>query len=99
MKDGCDPRKQKGNTPPQVRRTEVADVESVPDHYTRIGPELPVHLPLPHVKRVNSRSAVLKQAVGEPARGGSQIGTHSTRHGDLKMIQRTLKLAAALLAN
>ena len=37
---------------------------------------------------------MLKQAVGEPARGGSQIGTHSTRHGDLKMIQRTLKLAA-----
>lgn len=78
----------------EVRRREVSNIEFVSDRHPWIRPEPPRQLPFPYIIGMDKGCASLKQAIGEAARRGAQVGAHAAVDGDSKMIEGGLELGA-----
>lgn len=77
-----------------VHRNGVARVHALVHDDTRILPETPVELALPHVDRVNPDGTTLEEDVGEPARRGADVDRDLPRHVEAEGVERAGQLVA-----
>ena len=74
---------------------QVAGIRALESDHPRVVTQAPIQLPVAHVNRVHSRSASLKQAVGEPTGRGPHIRHGPSPHIDAEPAEGGVKLLAA----
>ena len=79
----------------QRRAGDLADVRALHDGHAGILAQAQVDLPVADVERADSRRAGLEQAVGEPARGGTDVEAVLPGHVHAERLERVRELLAS----
>lgn len=78
-----------------VFRCKVSDIRPFNDDDARILAQFPRELPVAHVDRIHTRSAVLKQAIGEAAGRGARVDRDHAVDIDLELVESRFELKSA----